>query len=469
MKKTFLPFVLLLISTTIFGGNIYVSTSGNDENTGSDPTNALGTIQKAVELAVAGDVINIAAGTYTETHIGLDKDITIIGENAETTIVQAIGTKPDGTNLVKDKNIFHMVNSANVTIKMLTIRHGYNSEAGGAIGVFLGQTLTLESCNIVDNYTLLGGGAIANWGNLNIKGCYVAYNTAKTNGGAIMTLGGSLQIENSVIYNNVAYGTTNTNSSGAGACYVGASKAKLYNNTIAYNSCATDGNKNFGIRIEGATGTEFEIYNNIFCNSTTNAWATGVDVTLNNTIYAPVAAKNKNNMYTFVYSVVLNSTTIPVPATPQTGTFPTVAQIAFGALAQNNYGVYYLPILESSVAKDAADVSTSLTTDIKGITRGTTPDIGAYEWEANTPTQIVYANSEKFICPSISNGNFLFTNYSDKEGMLEVYTISGKKIYTHSVNTGITSISLPDYTSGVVVLSFTCNQGLFTTKHVVIK
>lgn len=44
----------------------YVSTTGNDSNTGGSADPFL-TVNKAVTVSGSGDVINVAAGTYIET------------------------------------------------------------------------------------------------------------------------------------------------------------------------------------------------------------------------------------------------------------------------------------------------------------------------------------------------------------------------------------------------------------------
>ncbi|MDD5489446.1 MAG: Ig-like domain-containing protein [Candidatus Moranbacteria bacterium] len=45
-------------------------------------------IQSAINDASAGDTINVAAGTYTEGQITINKNITLVGENKSTTIIQ---------------------------------------------------------------------------------------------------------------------------------------------------------------------------------------------------------------------------------------------------------------------------------------------------------------------------------------------------------------------------------------------
>jgi len=57
--------LLYFVSVTIsFAGIKYVKPTGNDNNTGTSWGQAYQTIQKAIEVAVAGDEIWLASGTY---------------------------------------------------------------------------------------------------------------------------------------------------------------------------------------------------------------------------------------------------------------------------------------------------------------------------------------------------------------------------------------------------------------------
>ncbi|MGO4478616.1 DUF1565 domain-containing protein, partial [Massilia sp. 2TAF26] len=47
--------------------NLYVSTSGRDTNAGTSSTAPLRTIQRASNLALPGDTVHVAPGTYSET------------------------------------------------------------------------------------------------------------------------------------------------------------------------------------------------------------------------------------------------------------------------------------------------------------------------------------------------------------------------------------------------------------------
>ena len=58
------------------------------KNVGPGPTYDYNTIQAAISAAVDGDIINVAAGTYAEVgQIVINKDLSIVGENKLTTII----------------------------------------------------------------------------------------------------------------------------------------------------------------------------------------------------------------------------------------------------------------------------------------------------------------------------------------------------------------------------------------------
>jgi len=70
------------------------------------------TIQAAVDWAEAADTIHVTEGTYDE-HVTVDKSLTLIGENAEATIIDGSGT-----------NAVIRVTADDVTIRGFSIRNG---------------------------------------------------------------------------------------------------------------------------------------------------------------------------------------------------------------------------------------------------------------------------------------------------------------------------------------------------------
>ena len=109
--------ILLLISPSFIS---FTSSQSNNYNN---------SIEDMIDNANSGDTIYISSGIYYE-HIIVDKSLTIIGDGAETTIV-------DGTG--EDEHIFNII-SDGVSISGFTIR---NCSIG-----FSGIRVNSNSCNI---------------------------------------------------------------------------------------------------------------------------------------------------------------------------------------------------------------------------------------------------------------------------------------------------------------------------------
>ena len=77
-----------------FGGTIYYvdGTNGNNDNTGTSPTDALSTIGEAIGRCVKGDAISIFAATYTEVGLDLNVDAVELWVEIGTIIAPASGT-----------------------------------------------------------------------------------------------------------------------------------------------------------------------------------------------------------------------------------------------------------------------------------------------------------------------------------------------------------------------------------------
>ena len=92
------------------------------------------TIQAAVDAASAGDVINVAAGTYAE-NVTIDKELTLLGEDKETTIIDGSETGSVVT-----------ISSDNVALSGFTIQNS------GLTGTEAGIALSgVSGCYISDN------------------------------------------------------------------------------------------------------------------------------------------------------------------------------------------------------------------------------------------------------------------------------------------------------------------------------
>jgi predicted outer membrane repeat protein len=208
------------------------------------------TIQTAIDDAAtgAGDVIWIADAVHTEQGIEVCKDVTIQGQGAAYTIVQAHERPGKATD-----RVFHVAEGATVTIQALTIRHGSPTEgvrSGG--GILNNGTLTMRYCVVRDNLSNCGGGILNVRGTLRMIDCTVRDNIADGKGppGFGCGSGGAIKLEDeseATLENCALYG--NHGEGKGGALHVSCtSKAMLTNCTISGNDATGRGG---GIHAKG--------------------------------------------------------------------------------------------------------------------------------------------------------------------------------------------------------------------------
>ncbi len=200
------------------------------------------TIQAAIDdvHTTAGAVITVRDGIHTEAGINVHKNVTIQGLGANRTVVQAHAVLSEAPD-----RVFFVPESASVSIRGMTIRHGRAREgdlAGGGISSF--GVCAVEACVIRDNSANDGGG-VFNHGTLTILGCAVHGNLADrqappgyecgSGGGVKSGFRSTLFMENSTISGNVALGK------GGGLFIACEGTAKLTNCTISNNQAERDG------------------------------------------------------------------------------------------------------------------------------------------------------------------------------------------------------------------------------------
>jgi len=143
--------ILLMVSTSFIGvsSNVEKSAASLNGKTlyvgGSGPGNYT-TIQHAVNDANEGDIIYVYNGTYKE-NIEIDKSISIIGEDRNSTVVKGVKEPTYHT--------FYLI-ADDINIEGLSIQNGWSG-----IHVFCGDTthrgITIKDCNIVNNQNFFGG------------------------------------------------------------------------------------------------------------------------------------------------------------------------------------------------------------------------------------------------------------------------------------------------------------------------
>ena len=221
MKKYFATLFIVLI----LGLGMSVNSMAATLSVGSGQTYS--TIAAAITAAGdgTGDIISVEDATHTEEGITVSKSLTIQGQGAQNTIVQAHATQ--GSD-----RVFTISSGKTVALKNMTIRNG-KTDIGG--GINNSGTLTLMNCTVSGNSatyigSFKGGGGINNSdsGTLTLTNCTVSGNSANTYAGGIKNFG-TMTLTNCTVSGNTA-------SSNCGAMDLEVSVTTLTNCTIANNS-----------------------------------------------------------------------------------------------------------------------------------------------------------------------------------------------------------------------------------------
>jgi hypothetical protein len=185
----------------------------------------------AAPTTLDGDTLAIAAGTYTELNIVVDKSLTLQGEGRGKTIVQAAATPDEATD-----RVFTIPSGVTVTLQDLMIRYGHTQrgiDAGGG-GIFNAGTLTLTASTVRDNKVTntLSGGGLYNAGTLTLTHSTVSGNTARHRGGGLSNEYAPLSLTASTVSNNTA--------TEGGGLYHNVGLLALTNSIIANHPSARD-------------------------------------------------------------------------------------------------------------------------------------------------------------------------------------------------------------------------------------
>ncbi len=160
------------------------------------------TIAYAIGQSVDGDIVELAVGTYTEGGIVVDKDLTIRGQRASLSIVQA----HQNANTAADR-VFLIDYGTDVVLQDLTVRHGNTTADGGGIRTDTLATLVLERVTVRDNEGGQGGG-VYSFGDLTVISSTIRGNVANgtygDGGGLHTTVTGKLRVLDSLIADNEA-------------------------------------------------------------------------------------------------------------------------------------------------------------------------------------------------------------------------------------------------------------------------
>ena len=244
-------------ANTSSNSTIYVSTEGNDTWDGLSPTynttsGPKKTITNATGTVTTNGTIYIAPGTYNESGITINKDMTITGENQENTIING---QQSGNS------IFHILSGITANINNLTLTNG-RTPLGGAIYKD-GGNLTVTNCTFTNNTAGYGGAIYTNVGSLTVRNCTFTNNTAKQHvgawGGSIYNYGGNLTVTNCIFTTKTISGLGDDS---GGAIYNNGGSLTVINSTFTNNSATRYGGAIFN------NGGSLTVTNSTFTNNT---------------------------------------------------------------------------------------------------------------------------------------------------------------------------------------------------------
>ena len=208
------------------------------------------TIQGGINASVDGDTVLVAEGTYVENINYNGKNISVIGENRETTII-------DGDSLDTVVKIINGENSSTL-LSGFTITNGNTLEQGGGIKVGNYSSPTILNCKIQNNFNnsensgAMGAGIHSGTNSTPIIiNCSINNNYGKCGGGGIgVDSNASPTFKNCNIFNNITEGSTHYH---GGAVFTWGGHPTFINCAIYENQ--SSGNQDGLAIINGSTAT----------------------------------------------------------------------------------------------------------------------------------------------------------------------------------------------------------------------
>ena len=242
-RYVWLSLLIMAISSAARANTYCVSTKGSDKNPGSE-AESLRTVQKAADIARAGDTILLRGGVYRE-HVVLrfsgqkGKPIVLKNYPGERPVIQPreLGKEPHGHGVLLQALKGYQNPIGWITIEGLEIRYGWDG-----VKIYNAHDIVIRNCNIHHNWNQ---GILGNGNRVLIDSNIVADNGTNKEAArnllhGIYATGSAFTITNNIIHSNTAYGIQVAaydykKDSMAGPEYADARYWLISNNTIAFN------------------------------------------------------------------------------------------------------------------------------------------------------------------------------------------------------------------------------------------
>ncbi|SVD71095.1 uncharacterized protein METZ01_LOCUS423949, partial [marine metagenome] len=153
----------------------HVATTGSDDNDGSEE-NPFATIQTGIDASTDGDTVLVESGTYLENIDYNGKNIAVIGEDRETTIIDG---NQSGTVVT-----FENEEDTTTVLMGFTIQNGL-SENGGAISCYYSYPVIKDVLIQNNSVSNSGGGLFCSSSSLTLISVIISNNSASNDGGGI--------------------------------------------------------------------------------------------------------------------------------------------------------------------------------------------------------------------------------------------------------------------------------------------
>lgn len=504
-------------------GILYVNISASGTNDGTSWTNAYRDLQPAIDAAITGDEIWVAAGTYlpTTTHgdtsslfktFFIDKGIKIFGgfdgvagtegqfDNRDVVAHPVILSGNLGLIDSTNDNSLHVIwldhVGADMVLDGFTIRDGFGSYAGGLYndGSLSGSSNpTIANCIFENNTTMNAGGAVENEGSEGeakpvFINCLFKNNIA-SGGGAMVNLANPAGNASPVLINCQFKGNSGPTAGGGAieniALSDGISSPQLYNCLFSGNSSLTSGVfHSFG----NANGTCSPLLVNCTfagnfggaISSSIIGGSTGNPVIKNSIFWGNSGGSgisDNGSTTTVTFSVVPFGA---IPGEGNIGLDPMFVNLPDFNTAPSVEGDLHLTAGSPAInAGDNSAVPANITTDLEGLPRihpenggvGVV-DMGAFEFQGEiTAVSDINISNEWNITPNPASDviNISLTP-THSAGWLRMYDLQGHE-WTNmflEANKSDSSFSVGNIPTGVYLVQLIFN-GRYTTRKLVVQ